>query len=246
MAALKTLANHWGQPTGPPRAFTSYPSNAKDRRFFAKEQAMLDEPYQITMDKLLTPEQVELLLNTCKRLAKLDLASGRKTWVVRYLMVHLACASGLRACEIAWLRIMDFHHQDGAALLSVRRPKGRSQRIVHLGPKLTAHIQEYLQIKEMTWGDVCLPHDLLLPGRGAKPYTTAALCCSFRRATEAAQLSGSFSLRNARHSYSTFLLAKTDDLRYVQRQLGHANQSMTVLYRDVAPQINYGLACDLI
>ncbi|MFH1034110.1 MAG: tyrosine-type recombinase/integrase [Pseudomonadota bacterium] len=207
---------------------------------------MSDEPYQITMDKLLTPEQVETLLNTCHRLAKLDLASGRKVWVVRYLMVHLACASGLRACEIAWLRVGDLVYEDDGALMSVRRPKGRSQRIVRVGPKLAAHIQNYLRIKSLTWGEACDPRDLLLPGRSAKPYTTAALCFSFRKAVEAAQLDRSYSLRNARHSYSTFLLAKTDDLRYVQRQLGHANQSMTVLYRDVAPQINYGLAGDLI
>ncbi len=212
----------------------------------AKEQALSEEPYQITMDKLLSPEQVEALLNTCKRLAKLDLASGRKVWVVRYLMVHLACGSGLRACEIAWLRVADFHRQEGGALLSVRRPKGRSHRVVQVGPKLADHISEHLQVKRMTWGEACGPQELILPGRGAKPYTTAALCCSFRKAVEAAKLPGSYSLRNARHSYSTFLLAKTDDLRYVQRQLGHANQSMTVLYRDVAPKINYGLAGDLI
>jgi site-specific recombinase XerD len=214
--------------------------------FPAKEQALSDEPYQITMDKLLTPEQVETLLNTCKRLAKLDLASGRKVWVVRYLMVHLACASGLRACEIAWLRVGDLVYQGGGAQMSVRRPKGRSQRTVQVGPKLAHHIQEYLQIKALTWGEACVPRDLLLPGRGARPYTTAALCFSFRKAVDAAHLPAAYSLRNARHSYSTFLLAKTDDLRYVQRQLGHANQSMTVLYRDVAPQINYGLAGDLI
>ncbi len=87
---------------------------------------------------------------------------------------------------------------------------------------------------------------LLLPGRNDKRYSTAALSFSFRKAVDAAQLSGSYSLRNARHSYSAFLLAKTDDLCFVQRQMGHANQGMTLLYRDVTSLINCKLAEALI
>lgn len=101
----------------------------------------------------------------------------------------------------------------------MRRPKGRSHRLLQVGPKITAYIQEHLQIKRHTWGKACAPEDLILPGRGAKTYTTAALCFSFRKAVEAAELPTAYSLRNARHSYSTFLLAKINDLRYVQRQL---------------------------
>lgn len=207
---------------------------------------MSEEPYQITMEKVLPPEEVRNLLSTCRRRAKQDLASGRKVWVTRYLLVHLACASGLRAGEIAWLRVGDFKSEEGAWFLGVRRPNSGGSRQVHLGPQLAEHIEEYLRVRSRTWGETLKDEDLLLPGRNGKPYTAAALCFSFRKAAEAANLSGSYSLRNARHSYSAFLLASTGDLRYVQRQLGHASQSMTMLYRDVTPQINPELAEALI
>ncbi len=107
------------------------------------------EPYQITKEKLLTPEEVEVLLGTCARLAKTDLTNGRKVWVTRYLLVHLACASGLRASEIAWLRVGDFQNLASGHLLLVRPPRGGGRRRVYLGPKLAGHIQEYLRIREM-------------------------------------------------------------------------------------------------
>lgn len=37
----------------------------------------------------------------------MDLAKGRKTWVTRYMVVHLALNSGLRVSELAKLKIED-------------------------------------------------------------------------------------------------------------------------------------------
>lgn len=207
---------------------------------------MADGPYQITKEKLPTPEEVQTLLAACQRLASLDLANGRKVWVTRYLLVHLACASGLRAGEIAGLRVGDFFWGVRGSLLTVRGAVGRRGRAVHLGPQLAGHIQAYLGVRRRAWGQAAAQGDLLLPGRGGKPYSTAALCFSFRKAVAAARLDWPWSLRNARHFYGACLLAKTDDLRYVQRQLGHANQGMTVLYRDVVPLMDCALAQDLI
>lgn len=235
------------KPPGPGLAHTAL---VQDGRYpcstIARDGALTSEPYQITQDKLLTPEEVEALLLTCKRLAKSDLAHGRKVWLTRYLMVHLACAGGLRASEIAWLRVGDFQGAGPRPLLMVRRAGGRRHRVVHLGPRLAEHIQDYLRVREITWGEQLSPQELLLPGRGGRPYSTAALCFSFRKAAEAARLAWPCSLRKARHFYSAFLLAKTDDLRYVQTQLGHANQSMTILYRDLAPLTNHRLTQELI
>ncbi len=204
---------------------------------------MNDEPYQIGMDKLLTPEEVRVLLAACARRARLDLANGRKVWVVRHLLVHLACASGLRTGELARLRVGDLLQDEGPALLAGRSPHARR---VRLGPPLTRHIEDYLGIRQQAWGERLDDGDLMLPGRQGRPYTAAALGFSFHKAAEAAGLSGDYTLRNARHSYSAFLLARTGDLRYVQRQMGHASASMTLLYRDVAPLVDRRLAEALI
>ncbi len=44
------------------------------------------------------------------------------------------------------------------------------------------------------------------------------------------------------HTYATFLLHATNNLRYVQKQLGHSKISMTALYADVLPSENGSLA----
>ena len=207
---------------------------------------MPEQPYQITRDKLPTPEEVSSLLKKCDRLAKLDLANGRKVWVTRHLLVHLACGSGLRASEIALLREEDVPRRGQAALLMVRRGEGERHRTVQVGRRLAGHIAQYRRIRRAAWGELPHPQDLLLPGRGGLPYTTAALCFRFRKAVEAAHLKGPFSLRNARHFYAAYLLAKTADLRFVQRQMGHANQNMTTLYFDVAPFIDPAAAGEAI
>lgn len=207
---------------------------------------MAESAYQITRDKLPTPGEVRALLETCHRLANLDLANGRKVWVSRYLLVHLACASGLRAGEIAGLRVGDCHWNLNGSRLVVRGAGSRRGRTVHLGQQLAGHIQAYLHVRRRTWGEPAEAGELLLPGRGGQPYSTAALCFSFRKAVTAARLDWPCSLRNARHFYSAYLLTKTDDLGYVQRQLGHANQGMTLLYRDVTPLGDCDLAQELV
>ncbi|KIX14469.1 tyrosine-type recombinase/integrase [Dethiosulfatarculus sandiegensis] len=200
---------------------------------------MTEQIYQITNDKLPQPEEVEALLRFCRKKAASDLISGRKTWINRYLLVHLACGAGLRASEIALARTGDLDEFGEDDLLWVRRSEGLRHHQVNLGAGLAAHIKEYLQLRSTAWGEYSAPDDLLLPGRKCRPYSSSALSISFRRAVEESGLSCRFSLRNARHFYAAFLLAKTRDLCYVQRQLGHANQSMTVLYLDVAPNLDY-------
>jgi site-specific recombinase XerD len=202
--------------------------------------------YRITRDKLMMPEEVGHLLSVCGRRASIDLAGGRKGWVNRHMLVYLACGSGLRAAEIATLKIGDLHLSDGAAYLSVSGPEGKHARQVVLGRGLTEHLRDYLAIKERTWGEPLHAGALLLPGRSGDPYTSAALGASFKKALAAAGLSKTYSLRSARHAYSAFLLATTSNLRYVQKQMGHANQSMTLLYQDVAPCINLEAASSLI
>jgi len=214
---------------------------------------MPGEDYRITRDKLMLPEEVGHLLAVCERRAALDLAGGRKGWVNRYMLVHLACGSGLRAAEIAALKVGDLHLReatlnlsDAAPYLNVAGPGGRPGREVRLGLAPAGQLRGYLRIREETWGEALRGEDLLLPGRHGGPYTSAALGVSFKKAIAAAGLSESYSLRTARHSYSAFLLATTSDLRYVQRQMGHANQNMTLLYQDVIPVIDPAAASSLI
>ncbi|MCB2185046.1 MAG: site-specific integrase [Deltaproteobacteria bacterium] len=225
------------------------PAPAAGRESAAGEDATARPPrddYHITPDKLLSPREVAHLLRTSQRLAQRDLDQGRTAWVKRYLLVHLACASGLRAGEIAGLRVADFQEPAAGPQLVVRHSQvGRSRR-VQVGLGLACHLREFLEFRRRNWGEICAGPDLILPGRRGRPYSTAALGASFRKAVEAARLPAVYSLRNTRHTYAAFLLAQTGDLRFVQRQVGHANQSMTVLYREVTPLADADLARALL
>jgi site-specific recombinase XerD len=65
---------------------------------------------------------------------------------------------------------------------------------------------------------------------------------SFKQAIKKAKLPEHYSIHCARHTYATYLLHDTGNLRYVQKQLGHAQLAMTALYADVLPEENGKLA----
>jgi site-specific recombinase XerC len=194
----------------------------------------------------MAPVEVQVLLAVCRKKAQTDVANGRKIWVIRHLIVHLACGSGLRAGEIAGLRIRDLRLEADPPCLVVVKPEGRRTREVHLGRRLAEHLASFLNLRATALREPLDGEDLLLPGRGGRPYTGAALGVNFRKAVQAARLSPRYSLRNARHTYSFLLLAKTGDLRYVQGQMGHVNQSMTCLYQGLALEVQAKLINDLL
>jgi len=82
----------------------------------------------------------------------------------------------------------------------------------------------------------------LFSGRDGKHCAVITLMKSFKRAIEESTLPIHFLVHSARHTYATFLLHATNNLRYVQKQLGHSKISMTALYADVLPSENGNLA----
>jgi len=82
----------------------------------------------------------------------------------------------------------------------------------------------------------------LFTGRNGGHCAVITLMKSYKRAIEESYLPLHFSIHSARHTYATFLLHATNNLRYVQKQLGHRKISMTALYADVLPSENGNLA----
>ena len=100
--------------------------------------------YKITRDKFLSPKELRLLLRLCEERAYIDLHKGRKTWVTRYMVIHLALSSGLRVSEIASLKIGDlFINGKGDTYLIVQNGKGGRKRDVYLDRDIVKHIKQY-------------------------------------------------------------------------------------------------------
>ena len=212
---------------------------------------MNESEYRITRDKFLSPDEARQLLKTCEENSIVDTAKGRKTWITRYMLVHLALHSGLRVAELADLQIGDLHLQGiKDVYLIVRHGKGRGakgkKREVYLDRDIVRHIKQYITYKKKVLKLPVSEEAPLLARKDDIKYSTTGLHLSFKRAIEAAGLSRNYSIHSARHTYATMLYTKTNNLRFVQKQLGHASLNMTVLYADISPELNTDLANSIL
>jgi len=203
---------------------------------------MSSTTYNIHRDKILDLNQRTKLLRTCKDKAKLDLFSGRETWVKRYMLVDLALYTGLRVAEIANLKLGDINLKARDPYLIVRSGKRGKKRDVYFDKELAKHLKEFIAWKKKSMGEEVETESPLFVGRNKKHCAVITLMKSFKRAIQESRLPSHFSIHSARHTYATFLLHATNNLRYVQKQLGHSKISMTALYADVLPSENGSLA----
>ncbi|MHC4270347.1 MAG: tyrosine-type recombinase/integrase [Planctomycetota bacterium] len=206
----------------------------------------MKQGYRITRDKFLDSEERDTLMKACKDKASLDLIDGRKTWVTRYMVIHLALYSGLRVSEISKLKINDLHITNvKGPWLKVRNGKGGKERDVYLDKELVKHLKKYLDIKKKSWDESTELDAPLFIGQKEKHISSQALEHIFKQSLKQAQLpydKNGYSIHSARHTYGTHLYHTTQNLRYVQKQLGHSSLVMTGLYADVLPEMNGELA----
>ena len=198
--------------------------------------------YILTPEDFLSRKERQQLMKTCREHSELDLIKGRQTWPVRYMLIDLALYSGLRVGEMAALKIGDLIFQESDPYIIVRHGKGNKKRTVYLDQKLTKHLKEFIGYKAKTLKQ---PIDNVAPlfcgweGKHSPPIT---LMKSFKKAIEVAGLPDRYSIHKARHTYATYLLHDTGNLRYVMQQLGHSDISMTALYANILPEENGHLA----
>lgn len=197
--------------------------------------------YAITRDKFFSVKEKKSLLRVCKRKAAMDNQADRRTWITRYMLIHLALHSGLRVSEIAALKIEDLRFNGKENYLVVQCGKRGKKRDVYVDQELVKHLQNYVEMKRK-WGEAIDFDSPLFAGRAGGHYTTTALEISFKKAIREAKLPERYSIHSSRHTYATLLMAKTNNIRFVQKQLGHASISMTSLYADILPEMNQTLA----
>lgn len=198
--------------------------------------------YKITKDKFFDREERIKLMKTCKDKAELDLLKGRTTWPKRYMLVDMALFTGLRVSEIASLKMEDLSLKTKDPFLIVRNGKRGKKRDVYLSNRLTRQLKKYIDYKKKTLNESIDDEAYLFPGRNGEKTSVFTLMMSFKRAIREAGLPEHYSIHSARHTYATYLLHNTQDLRYVQKQLGHSNINTTALYADVLPEQNGKLA----
>ena len=135
--------------------------------------------YAITRDKFMSMKERNKLLRVSKKQARVDMDENRRTWVTRYMVVHLAVNSGLRVSEIAALKIFDLHLNGKENYLTIRNGKCGRKRDVYVDADLVMHLQNYLFFKKKLWNESIDREAPVFTGTGGKHYTTTALHISF-------------------------------------------------------------------
>lgn len=127
-----------------------------------------------------------------------------------WILIKLLSGSGLRAGEIVNLKIKNINLNENELHI---RGKGDKIRNVDISPVLSNLIGLWIKSSERTSNDTIF-------GIGYRRIHNI-----IKKHTD-----GKFTPHAFRHGYAIELLRQTKNIRYVQRQLGHANLANTQIY----------------
>lgn len=162
------------------------------------------------------------------------LATPRKAdglWLRDRAMLELLYATGCRVSELSNLRMRDLHLAERYAMC---RGKGDKQRIVPLGARAVAAVEQYLAEERVRLAGrrTPTPDWVLLSARGDR-LRRERIWELLKRYAVRIGASPEVSPHSLRHSFATHLLAGGADLRQVQELLGHASIATTQIYTHV-------------
>ena len=144
-------------------------------------------------------------------------------------MLELLYATGVRASEVAGLKIADLN-LDVGYLRCIG--KGNRERVIPLGRVAAAATREYL--KDMRPKLVkSFSGDFLLLSRTGRPMGRIEIWRLIKRYAARAGMPKNLTVHTLRHCFATHLLAGGADLRSVQEMLGHVDISTTQIYTHV-------------
>ena len=181
----------------------------------------------ITPEKYLSEEEVKRLVNTCKDTAQLAKSKGNWIAVRDWAILDLALNTGLRVAEISNLKVDDLHLDYGEKSLTVRDGKGGKARVVKFGSEIKQHLNEYLDSRPED-------SDYVFSSSRGEQMSRSAIQKVVKKWMQEAGLPSHFSVHSLRHTYATKLLRVSgNNLRLVQKQLGHSSVQTTQVYADV-------------
>lgn len=184
--------------------------------------------WTLTPDRYLSKEEVGKLLQRADELRSLGVAKNRRQAVRDWLIIRLSLFSGLRASEICAMKVTDCHIGYSRSDLLVRHGKGGKARVVKIGPELKRDLRWFLRWKAQI-GELH-PDAQLLRTKRSEQLTRSALWRRWNRYCPQHRL------HDARHTAATLLYEASQDLRLVQKQLGHSRPSITAVYADVCDE----------
>ena len=184
--------------------------------------------------KILTRQELRLVLANLKR-------QRSKQGHMNLILFRLAACCGLRASEIAHLRMADVRTDGSRPHLRIRRAaaKGHKARVVPLWWD-AGTLADLTTWKQQRTNQAASPDDLFLvsprPGRSKISFSRHTLRRRFRTACKVLGLArlNSLTIHHGRHTFISHALAGGRTLPEVRDAAGHANVSITSAYLHVA------------
>ncbi len=139
-------------------------------------------------------------------------------------------ATGCRASEVVGLRPRDLDMVRGSARCI---GKGDKERIVPLGSRARAALQDYLLRDRPALVRRHPETEAVFVGRSGRPLSRVGLWRVVKVHARRAGLPEHVSPHTLRHSFATHMLAGGADLRVVQEMLGHVSIATTQIYTRV-------------
>ena len=184
-------------------------------------------------DLLEAPKLWQRLPTICAKEKVMELLKSPSAQEPFYLrdrvMLELLYATGIRASEVAGLKIPDLNFNIGYLRCM---GKGRKERIVPLGKHAIAAALEYIRdlrpnLVKPKSGDV------LLLSRTGLPLSRIEVWRLVKKYALRAGMPKNMTVHTLRHCFATHLLSGGADLRSVQEMLGHVDIATTQIYTHV-------------
>jgi site-specific recombinase XerD len=148
--------------------------------------------------------------------------------------LSVAYGSGLRANEVAHLRVSDIDSQ--RMCLRVEQGKGSKDRYAKLSPVMLDVLRAYW--KEARAKGKVINGGWLFPGLNPmSPLSTRQLNRAIRYAAAMAGIHKRVSMHSLRHAFATHLLEQGENVRVIQVLLGHKKIETTQIYTHVATEL---------
>jgi site-specific recombinase XerD len=171
---------------------------------------------------MVRPKKLPETLNTQERRALLSAPRLQAPTGHRDLcMITLMLNTGLRASEVLHLRVRDIDWTSGQ--LMVREGKGKKDRTLWLS-------EPDLELLRAWRGRRPVASELMFTTLHGTPVKDRDLRAMVKRRARKVAISKDVHPHMLRHTFATDLYRATKDIRLVQKTLGHADLSTTMIY----------------
>lgn len=198
-------------------------------RFYVRIGELESNPAQSVRSPKLAPNLPEVL--SIPEVTRLIEAPDRREplGIRDRAVLETLYSSGVRAAELAALRLRDIDLAKGMMTVLGKR---RKERIAYLGVYAVQAIEAYLRVR----GGLGRPsHDRLFVNARGGPLTTRSIQRIVERyVRQVLPHRREVSPHTLRHTFATHLLDGGADLRVVQELLGHESLSSTQIYTHVS------------